>query len=296
MPSPTPEIKCFKTPPLSSVRVIKQRVSGETVFPPEEDTLAIEDPLQILLILKREGQSIEKPLMVTMRTPGLDEALIHGLLYSEGIIQCREDITRIELSTGNPHAAPTHARVHLRSGLDTSAASIERNFSVHSSCGVCGTVDIGKLSIPTSLRIDNECTFNSDLLHTLAAKMYAQQSTFQSTGGLHAAALYSVDGDLKLIAEDIGRHNSLDKVIGSRLMSDQTANDYPILCVSGRMSYEILQKAIIARIPIIAGVGAPSSLAVALANDFNITLIGFLRNHSYSIYSCPERIHHPNQQ
>ncbi|MDQ8196098.1 formate dehydrogenase accessory sulfurtransferase FdhD [Coraliomargarita sp. SDUM461004] len=274
----------------TSVKVIKQHVQGQHALPPEEDYLAIEDPLEIVLAYERHFGTVEKKLIVTMRTPGHDEDLIHGFLYCEGIIGSAADIVAIQLSGNNAHAAPTRARVQLRPGLDASAKTCERNFAVHSSCGVCGTTSIGHLEIPKALNIDDDSAVAADWIHSLPAQMHDRQATFRQTGGLHASAIFSTDGSLQVSREDIGRHNALDKAIGANLIAARTPAKGQVLCVSGRMSYEIIQKALIARIPIITGVGAPSSMAVALANDFNITLIGFVRNDSYNIYSCPERI------
>jgi len=274
----------------TSIKVVKQRVVGAKVQAPEEDFLAIEDPLEMTLAYDRNGGIVEKKLIVTMRTPGHDVELIHGFLYCEGIVQSAADIVDIQLSGNNAHAAPTRARVQLRAGLDVSAKTSERNFAVHSSCGVCGTTSIGHLEIPKALKIDDNIRVSADWVHGLPAKMHDEQATFRQTGGLHASAIFTADGSLLASREDIGRHNALDKAIGANLIAGLTPGNAQVLCVSGRMSYEILQKALIARIPIITGVGAPSSMAVALANDFNITLIGFVRNGSYNIYSCPERI------
>ncbi|HAV13688.1 MAG TPA: formate dehydrogenase accessory sulfurtransferase FdhD [Opitutae bacterium] len=276
--------------PRSSIKVIKQRVIGDAAQAPEEDYLAIEDPLELVLVYEREGQLLEKKLVVTMRTPGHDTELIHGFLYCEGYIQSAHDIREICFQGTKLSAAPTQARVELRAGIDISEQSCERNFAVHSSCGVCGTTEIGHLSIPKSLRILDNTRIAPDLIHKLPERMHHRQETFRQTGGLHASAIFDSTGQLLSSCEDIGRHNALDKAIGAHLIHDELPSHGSILCVSGRMSYEIIQKALIARIPIIAGVGAPSSLAVALANDFNITLIGFVRNGSYNIYSCPERI------
>ncbi|MEM6885296.1 MAG: formate dehydrogenase accessory sulfurtransferase FdhD [Verrucomicrobiota bacterium] len=274
----------------TSIQVIKQHVVGAEAQAPQEDYLAIEDPLEITLVYERNGGTIEKKLIVTLRTPGHDEEMIHGFLYCEGLIRNAADITQIYLRGNNDHAAPTHAHVHLRPGLEVSSKTTERNLAAHSSCGVCGTTSIGHLEIPKALEIDDAVTIPAGRLHDFPDQMRAEQETFGRTGGLHAAAIFTADGSLQVSREDIGRHNALDKAIGANLISGLTPAQGQALCVSGRMSYEIIQKALLARIPIICGIGAPSSLAVALANDFNITLIGFLRNGSYNIYSCPERI------
>ncbi|MGJ8638752.1 MAG: formate dehydrogenase accessory sulfurtransferase FdhD [Opitutaceae bacterium] len=276
--------------PRSSVKVVKQRIVGTEAQAPEEDFLAIEDPLEIVLRFQRDGQFVEKKLVVTMRTPGDDFALIHGFLYCEGIIHSLGDVDDIRFTGTKLHAAPTTATVTLKNGLEPNEQCRERNFAMHSSCGVCGTTEIDHLSIPKSLRIMDEVIIDAQLIHSLPDRMQTEQATFQKTGGLHASALFNRRGELIVSCEDIGRHNALDKAIGGQLLDNQLPARGHVLCVSGRMSYEIIQKALIARLPIIAGVGAPSSLAVALANDFNLTLIGFVRNGSYNVYSCPERI------
>lgn len=276
--------------PKTSIKVIKQRVAGEKVSSPEEDFVAIEDPLEIRLIFESKGKQVEKTLVVTMRTPGHDKELIYGFLYCEGFIQSANEIRKITFDGAKTTAAPTFASVHLAQGIDVSEQSCERNFAVHSSCGVCGTTRIGHLNIPKALKVFDSSKVALENIHTFPEKMHVQQDTFQQTGGLHACALFTSDGQLQILREDIGRHNALDKMIGAGLIQGILPRKGQTLCVSGRMSYEILQKALIARIPLIAGVGAPSSLAVALADDFNITLVGFLRNNSFNIYSHPERI------
>ena len=288
--APTCQRDSTEAPVRSSVRVIKQRVDGSVVHVPEDDFLAIEDPLEIVLAYDRHGAVVEKNLTVTMRTPGHEAELIHGFLYAEGIIQSAADITAIDLSGGNPEAGPTRARVRLRAGLDASTKFSERHFAVHSSCGVCGKTRIGHLEIPKSLRIGSHVSVSADWIHGLPGRMHSKQATFRQTGGLHASAIFEAGGGLQVSREDIGRHNALDKAIGASLMAGHTPGRRQVLCVSGRISYEILQKALVARIPVITGVGAARSLAVALANDVNITLIGFVRNGSYNLYSRPERI------
>lgn len=277
------------THPRKSIRVIKQRVCSGAFHEPEEDYLAIEDPLEITAVFSRGGKSLEKTLVVTMRTPGHDIELIHGYLYCEGIILKASDVLDVAFNRDSCSAS-TSARVQLRSGLDVSKAKRERNLTSHSSCGVCGTTSIGHLSIPHSLRIEDDTQVSAAWIHSLPEQMHAEQEAFHQTGGLHAAAIFSADGELLASHEDIGRHNALDKAIGENLIAGCTPELGQVLCVSGRMSYEILQKALVARIPIVAGVGAPSSLAVALANDFNVTLVGFVREAGYNIYSCPERL------
>ena len=279
----------LKALPRTGVRVIKQQVLSGHLSEPEEDLLAIEDPLEITLLYPRGTTLVENKLGITMRTPGHDDELIHGFLFCEGLIQGAHDITSIEYATQG-EAAPTAAKVTLRTSEDLPPEHKMPGFSAFSSCGVCGTPALDQLALPTSLRIEDTVRFSAQWIHSLPERMEQEQAVFQQTGGLHAAAIFRQDRDCLSIHEDIGRHNALDKAIGANLLAGRLPEPGTVLCVSGRMSYEILQKALMARIPIIAGIGAPSSQAVALANDFKITLIGFLRKSRYNIYSCPERL------
>jgi len=276
----------------TSVKVIKQKVIGNEINPTEEDNLAIEDPLEIVLRYNGENTDwMERTLSLTMRTPGKDSEMITGHLFCEGIIRQPVDIDSILYNEPVAMEAPTRAVVRLRKDLIISQRAFERNNAVFSSCGVCGKTSSENLSLPGSLKISDDITVAAEWIHTLPGLMNQQQEGFRKTGGLHAAAIFSSEGHLLASNEDIGRHNALDKAIGENLINGHFPGHGQVLCVSGRMSYEILQKALMARIPIITGIGAPSSLAVSLANDFNVTLIGFVRNNSYNIYSCPERLH-----
>lgn len=278
-------------PPRTSVAVVKQRVTGSKISSTEDDFLAIEDPLEISVnSAGRNGKRATRVLTVTMRTPGHDQEMITGFFLAEGIITSAQDIEAIELDPPDGDAAPTRAVVRLREHVQFSASQRNRNFAVHSACGVCGSTSLSQLKIPISLVLNDTTRVDRAWIHQLPELMRAAQPTFHKTGGLHAAAIFSSAKELLAVREDIGRHNALDKAIGACLIAGQIPTQGHILCVSGRMSYEILQKALAARIAIIAGIGAPSSYAVALANDFNATLLGFVREKSYNIYSCPERI------
>ncbi|MGC6456342.1 MAG: formate dehydrogenase accessory sulfurtransferase FdhD [Coraliomargaritaceae bacterium] len=291
MSLPAPQSLPNKTTSRTSIKVVKQRVTGAIASPPEEDHLAIEDPIEIVLHYddSQTGRT-RKTLSLTMRTPGHDVEMITGFLFGEGIIQAASDIESIEFNQPIDCEPSTSAQVHLRPGLQLCADSFERNFAIHSSCGVCGKTSLDTLTLPATLTIQDNTVVDANWIHQLPNQMHQDQEVFQKTGGLHAAALFSSKDQSCIAREDIGRHNALDKVIGAHLRRGLNAANGQVLCVSGRMSYEILQKALVARIPIIAGVGAPSSLAVAVANDFKLTLIGFVRNGSYNMYSCPERI------
>ncbi|MEX0323247.1 MAG: formate dehydrogenase accessory sulfurtransferase FdhD [Puniceicoccaceae bacterium] len=272
------------------IEVIKQRVEGLRHHSPETDYLAIEDPMEITLRSGNNGSATEQQLLVTMRTPGEDRELIHGLLFTEEIIHSAQDIREIQFERTKEQAAPVKAMVHLRTNLPGESARTNRWGSVNSSCGVCGKTSMEQLVIRQDVGNRDPVRINSSLIHELPERMRRTQTTFHHTGGLHASALFDASGTLLCASEDIGRHNALDKVIGKVLLNPELHSESTILCVSGRMSYEILQKAIMARIPVIAGIGAPSSLAVAIANDFNITLLGFVRDNAFNIYSAPERI------
>jgi FdhD protein len=271
----------------SAIRVRKQKVKGNSVLEAEDDWLAIEEPLQIVLYYYRGEKQVERQLAMTMRTPGFDTELVAGFLFSEGIIHCREDIEGIDASGTKVSPAIT---VQLRRGIVVDSKQLKRSFSLSSSCGVCGKTTTESLGIPSTLRLEDGFEVDLELIHQLPERMRIVQETFAKTGGLHASALFDSQGEIICAHEDIGRHNALDKVVGEQLLNGGLPCSEKILCVSGRMSYDIIQKALMAQMSIVVGVGAPSSLAVALANDFNLTLIGFVRNGSYSVYSSPQRL------
>jgi len=276
--------------PRTSIKVVRQQVESGALQPPDDDELAIEDPLELVLVAGSGHPRRRTPLTVTMRTPGHDADLIAGFLFCEGLIHEADDLTHIEWQHPDANKPPVRAIIYLRPGLDAQPDRPQRHFVAHASCGVCGSASIDQLELSPSLKIQDSVVVDASWVHALPERMFAHQSTFQKTGGLHAAAIFDQAGELLVSREDIGRHNALDKAIGASLARGELPAHGATLCVSGRMSYEIIQKALIARIPIIAGVGAPSSLAVSLANDFQITLLGFVRNRRYNIYSCPERL------
>lgn len=250
---------------------------------PEDDALAIEDPLEISIIDANGGTA----RIVTMRTPGDDADLLFGYLFNEGVIDAASDVTDMTYSTPTPPAAASRAVVRLAAGRTAEVA--HRSGAVQASCGACGADSLGDLTLEPALYLTDDSRIDATWIHTLPDQMRGQQPTFNQTGGLHAAALFELGGQMIVSREDIGRHNALDKAIGYALQFGLLGEDLAV-CVSGRMSYEILQKALRAGIAVIAGVGAPSSLAVAIANDFNATLLGFVRNGAYNIYSAPQRI------
>lgn len=255
----------------------------------KEDFISVEEPLQISLSyydLSNE-QYQTKILSITMRTPGNDNALIHGFLLCEGIINKKDDITHcefdIEQHQGNAVC------VTLAKHVQPNWRAIERQFTSHSSCGICGKTSLNALQLkaPNTL-IENTVTINSDHIFQLPELLREHQMVFSQTGGSHAAGLYA-GSEYIATAEDIGRHNAVDKVIGLNCLLE-TRHEETILVLSGRISFELVQKAIMANIQIIAAVGAPSALAITAAKKFNITLIGFIKSDSFNVYHGDWRV------
>ena len=250
------------------------------------DTLVVEEPLEI-----RVGG---RPLAVTMRTPGSDVELAQGFLLTEGIITDRSDIAAVRYCSGRgPDAANTYNvfDITLAAGRRLPDTGIERNFYTTSSCGVCGKASLDAIVQRTrhspaadSLRVD------SSVLAELPSTLRAAQKVFATTGGLHAAGLFTAAGDAMAVREDVGRHNAVDKVIGWAIEHDRVPLAGTILLVSGRASFELAQKAVMAGIPMLAAVSAPSSLAVDLARGSGLSLVGFLRGQTMNLYAHPERI------
>jgi len=253
------------------------RIAGERISS-DEDHLAVEEPLEVRL-----GRS---PLVITMRTPGHDAELAAGFLFTEGIITSPDDIEAI---AGPVRSLPNVVSVKLRRGLHFDRNRLKRFFHANSSCGLCGKTTLEAIRIKTK-PISTGLKVSAGLMYSLPGKLRNEQETFDQTGGLHAAAVFDARGDPLFVREDVGRHNAVDKVIGAALLQRKFPLQAHILAVSGRASFEIMQKALIARIPVVAAVSAPSSLAVALARRFNMTLIGFLRGNSCNVYAGPERI------
>jgi FdhD protein len=254
---------------------------------PRQDQLATEEPLEIRLV------SSQKTIAVTMRTPGADFELAAGFLYSEGVISCREDIQRMSYCVDESVDGEQRyniVNVSLREGLNPDLQPLERHFYTTSACGVCGKASLEALRFRGCPAIVSEPIVTAEMIYTLPDKLRADQGVFHATGGLHAAALFDSQGQLLNLHEDVGRHNALDKLIGSALLSEQLPLSNYIVMVSGRSSFEILQKCTTAGVPIVCSVSAPSSLAVSVAKEFGITLIGFLRGERFNVYTGLERI------
>ena len=246
-----------------------------------EDYLAAEEPLEM-----RAGRY---SLGVTLRTPGNDEELVAGFLFTEGIISRREHFVALRLP-GDAAPERNLVRVTLDSKVRLAARGAARKFSAGSACGVCGKASIAQLRRRGLRRPEVTTPFDSEVLCQLPQKLRAAQAVFGRTGGLHAAALFNLGGELLVLREDIGRHNAVDKVIGWAFLEGRLPLSGHVLLVSGRGGFEIVQKALAAGIPLLASVSAPSSLAVQLARELGLTLIGFLRGQRFVMYSGEERI------
>jgi FdhD protein len=246
-----------------------------------EDYLAAEEPLEM-----RAGKS---SIGITLRTPGNDEELVAGFLFTEGVISRRDDLVALQLP-GDAAPERNLVRVTLGAKARLAAGSPARRFSAGSACGVCGKASIAQLRRRGLRHPDVTTLFDPEVLCQLPQKLRAAQAVFGRTGGLHAAALFDPGGELLVLREDIGRHNAVDKVIGWAFLEDRLPLSGHVLLVSGRGGFEIVQKAIAAGIPLLASVSAPSSLAVQLARELGLTLVGFLRGRRFVIYSEEERI------
>jgi FdhD protein len=258
----------------------------------ETDNLAIEEPLEIRLAYGPLLNRTVKNISVTMRTPGNDAELATGFLFTEGIIKSVTDVIAVDHNTiACSENKKNTIQADLKEDITPHLQSSERNFYTTSSCGVCGKGSISAIRTVHQLAQQHEdWQIDNELLHQLPLALQEHQAVFADTGGLHASALFTLDGKLLLLREDVGRHNALDKLIGAALNAGMLPLSKSILLLSGRASFELIQKAAAAGIMLVAAVGAPSSLAVELAQEFGITLVGFLRNHRFNIYSAPQRI------
>jgi FdhD protein len=260
-------------------------VSAETTVRRPE-TLAVEEPLEI-----RVNGS---PITVTMRTPGSDFELAQGFLLTEGIIARRDDVAAIRYCSGaGPDGVNTYnvLDITLESTVPAPDIDVTRNFYTTSSCGVCGKASLDAVRLSSRYPVGDHVVYvGADTLTAMPETLRSAQKVFAATGGLHGAALFDADGAMLAAREDIGRHNAVDKVIGWALENDRIPLDTAVLLVSGRASFELTQKAVMAGAPMLAAVSAPSSLAVDLACESGLTLVAFLRGDSMNVYSRPDRI------
>ena len=258
------------------------------------DMLSVEEPIEIILVHFSNDSWIEKNIAVTMRTPGNDIELTVGFLFTEGIIQSFNQIKNIEepISVEAFNGLTSNQiKVQLNENVQFDLSKLERNFYTTSSCGVCGkaSIDAVKIACPIIVPTD-KWKIEKSVLLTFNDRLRNSQENFNFSGGIHASAMFDLAGELLDIKEDVGRHNALDKLIGSAVQKNEIPLFNNILFLSGRVSFELVQKASMAGFRMICAVGAPSSLAVDLAEELDITLVGFLRDNRFNIYAAPERI------
>jgi FdhD protein len=273
---PNPDLSDVE--PAVQAPVLKLSTAGTASTGP--DWIASEAPLEV-----RIGGI---PTTVLMRTPGHDEELVRGFLYGEGVVSSADEFVAV----GPVHSSPEDVGgsvINVQLTPDRKGRTLDREFYSNASCGVCGKKTIESLEVKGTIAKSNVVVQGS-LLRSLPDRLRDAQTTFARTGGVHASGLFTPEGELVVLREDVGRHNALDKIIGWALSEGRLPLSNHLLLVSGRVSYEIVQKAVVAGIPFIAAVGAPSSLAVDLADRFHLTLVGFLKRDSMNIYTHPERV------
>ncbi len=278
----------FELIPTEIVRVNNGKITYEN------DMLSVEEPLEIVLSYFYEGHWLEKKISVVMRTPGFDRNLAIGFLYTEGIIRDFSDVDEInfiENSDLENGLSSNQVVCKLKSHVQFDLQSVERHFYTTSSCGVCGksSIDAVKIACPIIVP-QNKWKLPIQTVYQFNDSMISNQKNFNFSGGIHASALFNLSGEFLYLREDVGRHNALDKVIGEALEKNIVPLFDVVLFLSGRVSFELIQKASMAGIRMICAVGAPSSLAVDLAQELDITLVGFLRGNRFNVYSAPGRI------
>ena len=293
----------------TSAEVFVARFAGTGVHT-VKDLIAVEEPLECQLAYGPSNARRVKSISVTMRTPGHDFELVAGFLMTEGIVRDSAEIEGISYVAGRPTPLETAVderpqagsavlryqpernvvRVELLPDVSVSLANLERNFYTTSSCGICGKASLLALRTVCPPRAANEFQVAAEVLQSLPTRLRDAQNVFDKTGGLHASALFDSSGHLFSSREDVGRHNAVDKLVGAEFLADRTPLRDRLLMLSGRASFELLQKALMAGIPMVVSVGAPSSLAVQVASDFDISLVGFLRADHFNVYHGAKRI------
>lgn len=276
----------------SSVRVEIDRID-QTKRSHIHDSLTIEEPLEMRLVFHAEGKRQQRRLSITMRTPGHDEELVAGFLHSEGIAHQTDEL--IKIAHCGPAAGDLKIRnvikAELHNNVSVDWSRLERHFATNSSCGICGKASLEAVKVGIDRVTAPDFVVDFETLTALPDRLRAEQAVFESTGGLHAAALFDHEGNLLRAREDVGRHNAVDKLIGAEFLAGRLPFAEPrILLLSGRACFELIQKAAVAGIGMIAAIGAPSSLAVDLAREAGITLIGFLRNGRCNVYCGSHRL------
>jgi len=268
-------------PVVNTVSVPIRRFS-ENTFTEAADYLAVEEPLEITVCLQSENGKLKKHIGTTMRTPGHDQELVTGYLFSLGIIKGVNDI----ISFSKAQAGNDSIEAELRQGVNADFSGMNRYGIMNAACGVCGINSVDTLSdvIPVK-QTRSPLLLNEHIILNLPGRIHEHQQLFGKTGGIHAAALFNLKGELVLIREDIGRHNALDKLIGTALSDPTIKMNEHILLLSGRTGFELIQKAGMANIPVVVSVGAPSNISVEMAKDWQITLIGFARQNRFNLYT-----------
>lgn len=257
----------------------------------KKDQLAIEQPLQIRLAYQHVNKVINTELVITMRTPGNDKALAVGYLFAEGIIESNDDLSFID------HTEEDVITVGINKPLKKSAKELSRTDISTGACGMCGKTNLEAIHLPQKYILpESPFSFKAENILGFPEKLSRHQKLFEQTGGIHASAFFNEEGMLVSMFEDIGRHNSLDKLIGHRLLQKDDELSTYTLFVSGRAGFELIQKALVANIKLLVSVGAPSSLAVQYAQEYGMSLVGFLKNDSFNIYTHPQRIQSDQQE
>jgi FdhD protein len=276
-------IDVSKDPALAAVSVCRVSATGSDTH---SDLLAVEEPLEIRLGCDVGGRREHRAISITMRTPGHDLELAVGFLFTEGLIETPEQVACVR-----PCRTSNAVRVDFKPEVSVDLTRLERHFYATSSCGVCGKASLDAVRVcPRNHPQVGHPVVEPVVIHKLPDALRIGQAVFDRTGGLHAAALFDARGELLCLREDVGRHNALDKLIGVQFLAGRTPLSGSILLISGRVSFELVQKAAVAGIPILAAVGAPSSLAVSLAREHGLTIIGFVRQERFNIYTGLERI------
>ena len=274
----------------SNYKVIKFRSNNAKEV---EDQVSIEEPLEIIIRFKNKDSWVDNTISITMRTPGDDEDLVRGFLFNEKVIEKIEYIEKIE-STGKPtdqYGLKNKITITINNSENIDIDKIKRNFLTNSSCGVCGKTSLDSLEIIKKDKILKSIPkISKEIIMKSPDKLRQNQSEFSKTGGIHASGLFTDQGEIVAIKEDVGRHNALDKLIGHTLNKKLLNPSTQFLTCSGRLNFDLVQKALMANIGVLIGVGAPTSLAIDLANRFDMTLVGFVKEDSFNIYSNSERI------
>ncbi len=274
----------------SEYKVFKYKSNNLEDF---NDRISIEEPLEIIIKYKEKEVWVDKIISVTMRTPGDDEDLVRGFLFNEKVIEKIDYIEKIE-TFGKPseqYGLKNKIKITISNSDNIDIDKIKRNFLTNSSCGVCGKSSLDTLEVIKKDKIlKSYPKISKEVLINSTYKLRKNQSEFSKTGGIHASGLFNTEGDIVALKEDVGRHNALDKLIGYTLKKNLLDNSSQFLVCSGRLNFDLVQKALVANIGVLIGVGAPTSLAIDLANKFDMTLVGFVKDDSFNIYSNKDRI------